>query len=176
MYKAWIKTFFTVFLTSLIVVLSVNIVADPMMVLPFVHKLNNKAHNHNVAHQKTNLLFFSHYYKLKDYDGVILGSSRSRSINQNLFLPDYNVFNYAMPGTRPVEFLSYLSFAQELHGKPLRLIVIGLDFFGASGAKSKSHVKGIPVAYTQDKEKERRTICRFKEGLRCLNRFRCSTC
>ncbi len=153
MYKTWIKTFFAVCLTLLILIISVNMIADPMMVLPFVHKLNNRTHTHNVAHQKTNLIFFQNYYKVKDYDGIIIGSSRATAIDPNLFSPEYSVFNYAIPGSRPEEFLSYLSLAQELHGKPLRLIVIGLDFFTSSGIKTKSHVKGIPVAYTTEVKK-----------------------
>ena len=154
MYKAWTKNFFAVFLISLMIIVSVNIIADPMYVLPFMQILKNRTAKHiNVAHQKTNFLYFSNYYKIKDYDGIIFGSSRSVPINSNLFLPEYTVFNYTIPGSRPNEVISYLSFAQELHGSPLRLIVIGLDFFASSGTKSKSHAKGIPVVYTQEVKK-----------------------
>lgn len=158
MYKTWIKTFFTILLTGLMIIITVNIIADPMMVLPFVHKLNNRSRDYNVRHQKTNLLYFSNYYGVQDYDGIILGSSRSVCLNQNLFSPKYTVFNYAAAASRPQEAISYLSFAQELHGKPLRLIVIGLDFFASSGTKSKSRVKGIPVVYTQEVKKPFYTI------------------
>ena len=158
MYKVWIKTFFTVFLILLTIIVSINIVADPMLVLPFVHKLNNRTHHHNVAHQRTNMIFFQHYYKLKDYDGIIIGSSRTMPMDPNLFSPEYTVFNYSSRALRPEEFLSYLSFAQELHGKPLRLIVIGLDFFASSGVKTKSHVKGIPAVYTEEVKKPCYTI------------------
>lgn len=153
MYQTWIKTFFSIFLGGLAAVMLVNAVADPMLVLPFVHRFNNRVRFINERQQKTNLLFFEHYYRVKDYDGVILGSSRSSGLNANLFAPRYTVFNYAAAASRPQEAVSYLQFAQDLHGKPLRAVIIGLDFMSAGGTPSQSRVKGEPVVYTQDVQK-----------------------
>lgn len=153
MYKTWIKTFFGVFGTALLLVMLFNAVEDPMLVLPFTHKLNNRLRFINERQQKTNLLYFSHFYGQKDYDGIILGSSRSNGLAAEAFAPEYQVFNYAAAASRPSEAVSYLQFAQEVHGRPLRLIIIGLDFMSSSGAKSKSRTKGIPVVYTQDVKK-----------------------
>lgn len=153
MYQTWLKTFFSVFLTGLLLVVLFNAVEDPMLVLPFTHKLNNRVRFINERQQKTNLLYFSHFYGQQDYDGIILGSSRSSGIRGETFAPQYHVFNYAAAASQPAEAVSYLQFAQDVHGKPLRFIMMGLDFMSSSGVKSKSHTKGIPVVYTQDIKK-----------------------
>ena len=153
MYKTWIKTFFGVFLIGLMFIISLNAIVDPMMVLPFVHRFNNRVRFLNERQQKTNLLYFSEYYKKYDPDSIILGSSRSSGLTPDLFAPQYTIFNYAAAAIRPPEMNAYIHFAQELHGRPLRLIVLGLDFMGADGQPSKSHTKGLPVAYTQEVKK-----------------------
>ena len=152
MYKTWLKTFLSVFVGGLAVLVLVNAVADPMLVLPFMHRFNNRVRFINERQQKTNLLYFSHYYGTKDYDGVILGSSRSSGLNPTLFQP-YTVFNYAAAASRPQEAASYATFAQDLHGKPLQVIILGLDFMSAAGTPSQSRTKGEPVIYTQDVKK-----------------------
>ena len=171
MYKTWIKTFLGVFLGGLAVVMLTNAVADPMLVLPFVHKLNNRVRFINDRQQKTNLLFFSRYYNVKDYDGILLGSSRSGSIDTTLFEPQEHVFNYAAAASSPQEAVSYLQFAQEVHGKPLQVAYIGLDFMSAGGQKSKSRTKGIPVVYTQEIKKPLYTLA----NLMNLKAFHLST-
>lgn len=157
-YKTWIKTFFTVFLSLTGIVLLLNITADPLLLLPFVHKWNNRVRFINERQQKTNQLYFSHFYGKSRYDGIILGSSRSSALSGHLFAPHYNVYNYAAAASRPDEAISYLSFAQELLGKDLNVVIIGLDFMG-TGFKSKSRVKGgTPVIYTQEIKKPLYTL------------------
>lgn len=150
MHNTFLKTFFATFLGLLAVVVAVNIVADPMQVLPFVHKLNNRIRFINERQQKTNQLFFAHYYGVKDFDGIVLGSSRSTGINTALLSPQYTVFNYAAAASQPQEVISYASFAEKLHGRPLAVIVLGLDFMSSGGEQSKSKAKGLPVVYTQE--------------------------
>lgn len=150
-YRQWIKTFFLTFGAALAAVTLVNAVADPMLVLPFVHGLNNRVRFINERQQKTNQLYFSRFYGTKDFDGVILGSSRSSNLDPALFAPQYSVYNYAAAASRPEEAVSYASFAQRVHGRDLRVIIIGLDFMSANGVRSKSRVKGgVPVSYVQD--------------------------
>lgn len=153
-HKKWLKTFFAAFLSLLAAVTLVNVLGDPMLVLPFVHKLNDRVRFINERQQKTNQLFFLHYYGVKDFDGVILGSSRSSGLDPALLAPQYSVYNYAAAASRPDEAVSYLRFAQEMHGKELKLIVMGLDFMAADAQKSQSRAKGgAPVIYTQDVQK-----------------------
>lgn len=153
MYQTWIKTFFITFLGMLGVIVGLNTLADPMLVTPFVHRLNNRVRFINERQQKTNRLFFSRFYGLKDFDGILLGSSRSNGIDTRLFAPEYTVFNYAAAASQPAEAVSYLSFAQEVHGRDLKLVVMGLDFMSSGGVKSQSRIKGRPVIYTQDVKK-----------------------
>lgn len=153
-YRSWLKTFFTVFAVLLIPLLLTNILADPMMVLPFVHKWNNRVRFINERQQKTNQLFFSAYYGTHDFNGIILGSSRTSMIEPALFSPTYNIYNYAAAAFRPDEALTYLKFAKQVHGKDLDIIILGLDFMGANGQKSKSGVKGgRPVSYVEEVHK-----------------------
>ena len=61
MYKTWLKTFFSVFFPGLLGIILFNAVEDPMLVLPFTHRLNNRVRFINERQQKTNLLYFSHF-------------------------------------------------------------------------------------------------------------------
>lgn len=154
LYQSWLKTFFIVFLSLLSLTVFLNALGDPMLVLPFVHRFNNRVRFINERQQKTNQLFFTFYYGKKDFDSIILGSSRSTGINPALFEPEYHTYNYAAAAFRPSEALTYLNFAQQLHGKDLKLIVLGLDFMASNGQPSKSRVKGgEPVSYIEDVHK-----------------------
>lgn len=171
-YKAWLKTFFSVFLSLLLVLTLVNAVADPMLVLPFVHRLNNRVRFINERQQKTNQLFFSSYYGTQDFDSILLGTSRSSGIDPSLFAPQYHIYNYAAAAFRPEEAYQYLAFAQQRHGKPLQLVVWGLDFMGSNGQKSKSRVKGgAPISYIEDLHKP----CFALANLFSLKAFHLST-
>ena len=153
-YRSWLNTFFTVFLSLLALTAFLNALGDPMLVLPFVHRFNNRVRFINERQQKTNQLFFLDYYGKQNFDGIILGSSRSTGIDPALFKPEYTVYNYAAAAFRPNEALTYLQFAQRLYGKDLRVIVLGLDFMAANGQPSKSRIKGgMPVSYIEDVHK-----------------------
>jgi len=123
--KKWLKIFAILSFIGIMFVGGINWVMDPLW--NFQHKLNynNIQDGFNERQQKTNYV----NSRYMNYDGVLLGSSRTTHINQNFF-KNMNIFNYASNSMRPYEYKGDIDFFKRKNLKALKYIIIGADFYG----------------------------------------------
>lgn len=126
--KKWIKIFITFSFLIILFTISINYIIDPLWTFSHSNKLNNKQDGFDERQQKSNFIFNT---RLKDFDGILLGSSRSTFINQNDF-KNMRIYNYASNAMKPNEYRDYINFAKKNKGKDFKYIIIGLDFFGTN--------------------------------------------
>lgn len=103
-----------------------NFYIDPLRMFSHKHELNSRQLDFNERQQKTNYLKFVN----NDFDSILLGSSRTTYIDQNLF-EDMKVFNYAANALKMYEFKQFIGYAKKLTGN-VKTIVLGLDFLGSN--------------------------------------------
>jgi hypothetical protein len=126
--KKWIKIFIILSILIILFTISINYIIDPLWTFSHSNKLNNKQDGFDERQQKSNFIFNT---RLKDFDGILLGSSRSTFINQNDF-KNMRIYNYASNAMKPNEYKDYINFAKKNRGKDFKYIIIGLDFFGTN--------------------------------------------
>jgi hypothetical protein len=126
--KKWILIFFIPFIIGSIIIGSINYLIDPLWTFSHANQYNSKQNDFNERQQKTNYIYFN---RLKNFDGILLGSSRTTFLNQNYF-EDMNIYNYALNSMFPYEYEKYLDFAKEIKGKDFKYIIIGADFYGSN--------------------------------------------
>ncbi|MFW2602015.1 hypothetical protein [Aliarcobacter butzleri] len=134
------KKFLRIVLISIIFIISfigiVNYIVDPLWLFNHSNKLNQKQGSYDERQLKTNYL----YYKIKkDFDGILLGSSRATYINQNDF-GNMNIFNYSAGAMMPFEYRDFIDFAKKVKGTKLKYIIIGFDFFGTNTIDEKKRL------------------------------------
>ena len=122
-YVVFIKAFLIGVLLCMGTVGGINYYIDPLWCFPG----NNNAFNKSQAitaeqQQKTNKLYFDD----KEYDTLILGSSGVTFIKPAESWGDS--YNYAGAGLWPARYQEYVSFVKAKQSKPLKRIVIGLEF------------------------------------------------
>ena len=139
--KQWIKIWFLIS-SSIPFIILFNYVVDPNWTFAHANILNSKQKGFNERQQKTNFIYFN---GLQDYDGLLLGSSRSTYINQNDF-DGLNIYNYALNSMFPSEYKEYIAFAKKVKGRNFKYIIIGMDFFGTN-AKTESLEFETPQFY-----------------------------
>ncbi len=117
----------TLIMTAVIMgtVATINVALDPLWCFEHVHDANIRQLGFNERQQKTNRLYFTS----EDYDTVLCGSSRSTYINP-ADIQGMKVFNYAVKGMMPSEYAGFIRFAADCSGKPLKRVILGLDYFG----------------------------------------------
>jgi len=124
------KKYTNYFILSIIPILTlisvINYIVDPYWTFSHSNILNNKQIDFNERQQKTNYL----YYVNKNYDGLILGSSRTTYINQEKL--QGNIFNYAANGMYPYEYKYYIESFENITKNPPKTIILGMDFFGSN--------------------------------------------
>lgn len=127
-YKKYIRNFFTiVIIITILIIGTFNYSIDPLWTFTHSNKFNNIQYGFNERQQKTNYIYNR---KLDNFDGILLGSSRSTFINQNDFY-NMKIYNYALASMYPYEYKGYIDFAKEINnGNDFKYIIIGLDFFG----------------------------------------------
>ncbi|HPV42251.1 MAG TPA: hypothetical protein PKX40_13820 [Spirochaetota bacterium] len=105
------------------IVAGINGFMDPLWYCNTSHRFNQKQEDFNERQQKTNFITFHDF----DYDGLIIGSSTSTSMNQHHF-KGIRVYNYAINALQPLEYVPYIRYAREHNGKGFKYIFVGLDF------------------------------------------------
>lgn len=123
--KKWLKIYLTVLFFCLISIFSFNYFMDPFWTFAHSHKYNNVQKGTNERQQKANYIYFTE----KNFDTLLLGSSRTTYMNPYSFLP-FRVFNFSASGMRPQEYLTYIDFVMEDTNQAIENIIIGMDFFG----------------------------------------------
>jgi len=139
-----IVLFSVMFIIGVIVI--VNYTIDPLRTFSHSNALNNKQVDFDERQQKTNYLYFVNH----DYESVMLGSSRTTYISQNLF-KDEKVFNYAANGMSPYEYKRFLEYFVAITGHAPKKIYIGMDFFGTNVYENKNYKeKGIDREFLKE--------------------------
>jgi hypothetical protein len=126
-FKKWI---IITFLLSLIVpgiTAGINYFMDPLWCFSLSHKYNQKQDDFNERQQKTNYITFHDFH----YNAIIIGSSTSTNINQRAF-KGLSVYNYAINGLQPLEYLKYLRYAVKRNGRNFDCVFMGLDFISTA--------------------------------------------
>ena len=125
---------------------SYNAVMDPLWFFDHENRWNANQVGFDERQQKTNRARFGGF----DYDGILLGSSRSTYIDQHAFVAR-RTFNFAVSGMVPAEYSAYVRFARKLRGAPLTEVFIGLDFFSSS--RNYANGAAAPERYFMTAEK-----------------------
>lgn len=126
--KRWINQFILFSFLTILFVGSINYIIDPLWTFSHSNKFNNTQDGFDERQQKSNFIFNN---GLKDFNGILLGSSRSTFINQNSF-KNMTIYNYAFNAMKPHEYKDYINFAKKIKDKDFEYIIIGLDFFGTN--------------------------------------------
>jgi len=129
--KKYINYFILSVASILTLIAIINYTVDPYWTFSHSNILNSKQIDFNERQQKTNYL----YYINKDYEGLIIGSSRTTYINQEKL--QGKIFNYAANGMYPYEYKYYIKTFKKITKKPPKIIILGMDFFGTD--KSINH-------------------------------------
>lgn len=122
-FNRWIITTLALALIIPAITAGINYYMDPLWCFSLSHRYNQKQDDFNERQQKTNWVTYHDF----NYDGLIIGSSTSTNINQHNF-KGLRVYNYAINGLQPVEYLPYLQYARERNGRDFSYIFVGLDF------------------------------------------------
>ena len=104
-----------------------NYSIDPLWMFPHSNRFNVRQVKIDERQQKTNLITCGDH----DFDAVLIGSSRCTFISYHDF-KGYRLFNYAMDATLPEEYADYIMYARKQSRPGIKLIVLGLDFFGTN--------------------------------------------
>ncbi len=144
-YKLWSRFFILIVFLAVSLFGLFNYAIDPLWTFCHSNKFNNAQPGFNERQQKTNRAYFC---GLKQYDTLILGSSRVTYINQHDFKP-LKAFNYASVSMYPIEYKGWIDNAKKIKGKDFKTIIIGVDFWGSSnGAFAKKQIKTTPKPST----------------------------
>lgn len=126
--KRWINLFIIFSFLVMLLTISINYIIDPLWTFSHSNKFNNVQDGFDERQQKSNFIFNN---GLKNFDGILLGSSRTTFINQNSF-KNMRIYNYSFNAMKPNEYKDYINFAKKCKGKDFKYIIIGLDFFGTN--------------------------------------------
>jgi len=128
-YKKWVKRFFTLVLSVILLFGLFNYSIDPLWTFCHSNRYNNAQPGFDERQLKTNRAYFC---GLEQYDALLLGSSRTTYINQHDF-KTMNVFNYSGVAMYPSEYQNWIAQAKKIKGESFKTIIIGVDFFGSNG-------------------------------------------
>lgn len=125
--RSFVIVWLAIFLGGCLLFAGINYYVDPLWLFSHENRYNQKQWGFDERQQKTNRVRFREF----DYDGLLLGSSRSTYVSQQAFV-DAKIFNYAVSGMRPVEFPGYIDFSQSIRKRPFKVIYLGMDFFATN--------------------------------------------
>ena len=128
----------------LTLIATINYIVDPYWTFPHSNILNSKQIDFNERQQKTNYLYFVD----NNYDGLLLGSSRSTYINQTKLKG--NIFNYAANGMYPYEYRYYIETFQKITKKSPKTILLGMDFFGSDKKINRNFIQNDNLNNTKE--------------------------
>lgn len=130
----WIWIWIVTTMVSIVVIMSINYVVDPLWFFGHNNSFSNIRIAFNERQQKTNYL----YNTKEQYNTLLLGSSRTTYLAPEYFRK-LKVFNYAANNMRPDEYLGYLDNYTEITGHAPETVILGLDFWGSSSTGKNEH-------------------------------------
>lgn len=110
-----------------------NYLIDPMWTFGSNNQYNQIQTVINERQQKTNDLYFNK----REYDTLLIGSSRTTYINQNEF-SNRKVYNYAVADLSFKDYNHMIEFAKSQKGFNVDTIIIGVDFFKTSVSETSA--------------------------------------
>ena len=128
-YKKWVRYFLSMVLSTISLFALFNYSIDPLWTFCHSNQYNNAQPGFNERQLKTNRAYFC---GLKQYDTLLLGSSRTTYINQHDF-KTMKVFNYSGVAMYPSEYKDWVKQAKEIKGSDFKTVILGVDFFGSNG-------------------------------------------
>lgn len=123
--KKWAKLNLIFLGLILLFIGSLNYFMDPYWTFNHKHKWNDIQKGTNERQQKSNYIYFTN----KEYDTLLLGSSRTTYVNPNSF-KNLKIFNFSAAGMRPHEYSTYIDFVVNNTSQDIKTIIIAMDFFG----------------------------------------------
>jgi len=141
-YKKWLLVSCLLLTIILVIISALNYIANPLWCFNHDFKISEYKNQYNEREQKTNLLYFGK----KQYDGILIGSSRSSYINTNNS-KKYNLFNYSIASLHINEYKGYIDIANKIDSKNTQNIILGLDFFSYL---KDSHISKMPSEFYKD--------------------------
>lgn len=121
--KKWIVITLALSLVIPGITAGINYLMDPLWCFSVSNRYNQKQDDFNERQQKSNYVTYHDF----NYDGLIMGSSTSTSLNQHHF-KGLTVYNYAINGLLPLEYLPYVMYARERNGRDFKYIFMGMDY------------------------------------------------
>ncbi len=134
-YKKWVTLFLATVLSVISLFALFNYTIDPLWTFCHSNRYNHAQPGFDERQLKTNRAYFC---GLKQYDALLLGSSRVTYINQHDF-KTMKVFNYAGVSMYPVEYKGWIDQAKKIKGGPFKTIIIGVDFWGSNAGPFAQH-------------------------------------
>ena len=127
-YQKWVKIYMTITLSVIALFALFNYTIDPLWTFCHSNRYNNAQPGFDERQLKTNRAYFC---GLKQYNALLLGSSRVTYINQHDF-KTMQVFNYSGVSMYPIEYKGWIDQAKKIKGGPFKTIIIGVDFWGSN--------------------------------------------
>jgi hypothetical protein len=132
-FKSWANKLLITLIIILFSIGSFNYLMDPMWTFSSKHPFNDVQDVINERHQKANHI----YYQPFSPETLLIGSSRSTYIDQNEFT-NMDVYNFSVANMSVQEYNDAIKYAKEHCTKPIKTIIIGLDFFKSSYYESNA--------------------------------------
>jgi hypothetical protein len=145
-FRMWIVRFFVLFALLCGVCASISYLVDPMWCFTHANRLNSRQLPFDERQQKSNYIVS----RPSSYDALIMGSSRTNILDQR-DIKGYTAFNFSVNGMMPEEYADYARFFKRHNSQNIKLIVLGVDFFG-SNQNFKGYNPKSPDYYFQNAE------------------------
>ncbi len=141
-YKKWIKITSLAIIFFLLIISTFNYFLDPLWTFNnFYFTKYKNSYNERVL--KTNYLVYSKV----EFDGILLGSSRSTLIHTNKKFEQYKIFNYSSSSLQVNEYEGFINNARQINNNKLPIVILGLDFFRYL---NESKLENKPEEYFED--------------------------
>ncbi|WP_191566697.1 hypothetical protein [Metabacillus idriensis] len=131
-YRKWLFVTFGVSGMLVAAIMTFSYIMDPLWMNTISTKYNRFQLAFDERQLKTNRLTFEQ----RNYDTLLIGSSRMTYMNPYLFGKDS--FNYSASSMYPDEFVPYIRYFTKQNERPAKTIVLGLDF---SSVNKKRDIK-----------------------------------
>ena len=140
-YRNWVRLFLAMVLATIAFFALFNYAIDPLWTFCHSNRYNNAQPGFDERQLKTNRAYFC---GLKQYNALLLGSSRTTYIDQHDF-KKLEVFNYASVAMYPSEYRGWIEQAKKIKGESFKTIILGVDFFGSNdGPLGKQQMNDAP--------------------------------
>ncbi|APW66136.1 hypothetical protein LPB137_09850 [Poseidonibacter parvus] len=132
--RTWSINFLFILSTMLFFTAFINYYIDPFWFFKHQNNLNSKQKVGDERHNKLNDLYNN---GLQNYNGLLLGNSRSTYINQFKFYNDFKIYNFATSSMDLIEYNSYIQYLKKIKDSEFKYIILGLDFHNTNLNKNK---------------------------------------